>query len=181
MKSVLKLKHGHKIALLATGLVIGAITGITVYQYSSAPVPVQLKLSSSTLSGSSTIQSDSQATTQPQATDQTTSTGSTTTQSGTTPTSSTAESSTIDSGSATTNGTSTNPITVSSYRQIDEDSGNIDCEYTYSDGTTYQFHWQVINPQGSWQTNGQGQDGHWVATTTTSGVCDDSVIGQSKS
>lgn len=74
------------------------------------------------------------------------------------------------------------PVTVVSYQQIPlDDQGNTDCQYTYSDGTTYQWHWKTYNPQGSWQVNGNPLNGyHWVPTTSTSGTCDDSVIGWTK-
>jgi hypothetical protein len=68
------------------------------------------------------------------------------------------------------------PHTITAYQQIPlDDQGNIDCQYTYVDGTTHQWHWQTINPQGSWQTN--GQYGQWVQTTNRDGICDASAIG----
>jgi hypothetical protein len=67
-------------------------------------------------------------------------------------------------------------VTVVSYKQIPVDNGT-DCEFTYSDGTTYTWHWQTVNPHGSWQTSGDGSNGHWVSTTSTSGDCDSTSIG----
>lgn len=73
------------------------------------------------------------------------------------------------------------PVTVTNYSVIPlDDIGNQDCVYTYSDGTTYQFRYQTINPQGSWITDGQGKNGYWAPTIHTDGICDDSVIGQLK-
>lgn len=40
------------------------------------------------------------------------------------------------------------PIKVVSYRQIPLDNGDIDCEYTYADGTKYRWNWK-ISSQGS--------------------------------
>lgn len=72
------------------------------------------------------------------------------------------------------------PPTVVSYKEIVIDSGTSDCEYTYSDGSTYTFHWKNTNPEGSWVTDGQGQNGHWVASTNYSGYCDDRALGWPK-
>lgn len=90
----------------------------------------------------------------------------------------------VASGSAQTNNVSfdeitTATVTVASYREIPVSNGR-DCEYTYTDGTTYRFNWERTNPQGSWVTNGDGTGGHWVATVQREGKCDDSVIGSTK-
>lgn len=89
--------------------------------------------------------------------------------------------SSTDSGSAATVD-STPPSTpvVVSYREIPISDGNSDCEYTYSDSSTYQFAWKRTNPQGSWVTDGNGNNGHWVAVTNTTGKCDSSVLGKPK-
>ncbi len=73
------------------------------------------------------------------------------------------------------------PVTVVSYRAIPVGEST-DCEYTYSDGTTYQFHWKVVTHGSAWVTDGNGQNGHSVSTTNTniSGKCDSSVVGQEK-
>lgn len=72
------------------------------------------------------------------------------------------------------------PIIVSRYEIIDLGGGNVDCKLTYSNGTNYQWHWQTVNPQGAWVTDGQGQNGHWQVATNTSGICDQRTIGQPK-
>lgn len=72
------------------------------------------------------------------------------------------------------------PITVSAF-EIIPSGPNSDCKLTYTDGTTYQWNWKVINAQGAWQTDGNGQNGHWVQTTQINGQCDQSVIGREKS
>ena len=78
--------------------------------------------------------------------------------------------------------TATSAVTIVAYKQIPIDNlGDIDCEYTYSDGTTYTWQWQTVNPKGSWTTNSMGQDGHYTATTVDSGFCDQNVIGKPKS
>lgn len=88
------------------------------------------------------------------------------------------------SSSTTSNSTTTPtppPVTVVSYKKIPLDSlGNIDCQYTYSDGTTYEWQWQKVNPQGAWMENSEGQGGHYVSSTSTNGYCDNSVIGMPK-
>ena len=71
------------------------------------------------------------------------------------------------------------PIVVVAYEQIPTGE-TADCKYTYSDGTTYQWNWKTINPQGSWVTDGVGQNGHWVTTTNTSNYCDQRAIGLPK-
>lgn len=70
--------------------------------------------------------------------------------------------------------------TVVSYSKIVIDTNNTDCKYAYSDGTVYQWRWQTINPQGSWVTDGNGNNGHWVATTNTTGNCSATAIGGPK-
>lgn len=61
------------------------------------------------------------------------------------------------------------PITVVSYEQIPiENSEDIDCKYTYSDGTTKQWHWKVV-------TYNQGSK-----NTKVSGFCDNRAIGRDK-
>lgn len=72
------------------------------------------------------------------------------------------------------------PITVTAYREIVIDTDTSDCEYTYSDGTTYRFHWKTSDPKGSWQTDGQGYNGQWVKSTLTNGFCDKRAIGIAK-
>lgn len=70
------------------------------------------------------------------------------------------------------------PITVTSYEEIPVGgAGDKDCKFNYSDGTIYQWHWVTINPQGAWSETQQ----RWSVTTTTSGSCDQSVIGRAKS
>lgn len=58
------------------------------------------------------------------------------------------------------------PITITSYLQIPVDNQGVDCQLTYSDGTTYQWHWQVYNP---------GSSG-----VTTYNTCDQFLVGQPK-
>lgn len=61
------------------------------------------------------------------------------------------------------------PITVISYRQVPlEGSENIDCEYKYSDNTTYQWHWLTVEYN-------QG-----TKTIRKYGTCDTSVVGREK-
>lgn len=72
-----------------------------------------------------------------------------------------------------------NPVTVTAYEKI-PDGNDIICKLTYSDGSTSQRKWQTTNPQGAWIEDGQGQNGHWQATTTTSGNCDDTLLGTIK-
>lgn len=72
------------------------------------------------------------------------------------------------------------PITVTAYEKIVLDANSTDCEYTYSDGTTFQWHWQTTDPHGSWVTDGVGQNGHWVPSVDTTGVCDQSAVGSTK-
>lgn len=91
---------------------------------------------------------------------------------------------TSDTSAATTISTpvtdTPEPVVVTAFREIVLDNDTSDCEYTYSDGTTYQFHWKTTNPQSSWQTDGQGQNGHWAATISKSGTCSDKAVGQLK-
>jgi hypothetical protein len=55
------------------------------------------------------------------------------------------------------------PVTVTAYEQQPIDgSENVNCRYTYSDGSNTVFLWKMVNEQGSWQTDGGGQNGHWV-------------------
>lgn len=61
-------------------------------------------------------------------------------------------------------------VTVTAYKEIPLDADNSDCEYTYSDGTTYRFHWKTVAHTGSGEKAIQ-----------TSGFCDDRALGQSKS
>lgn len=86
------------------------------------------------------------------------------------------------STSATSADTPSAPATptVVSYREIPLDADNSDCEYTYSDNTTYRFAWKRTNEQGAWVTDGAGQNGHWVKSTQTNGYCDDKAIGRPK-
>lgn len=71
-------------------------------------------------------------------------------------------------------------ITVASYEKIDLGNQNIDCKYTYTDGTTYQWHWQTWNPQASWETDSMGQNGHWVGGIETHNECSDIALGAPK-
>lgn len=73
-----------------------------------------------------------------------------------------------------------NPVVVTAFREVVLDADNSDCEYTYSDGTTYQFHWKTTNPKGSWITDGQGQNGHWEKSIATNGYCSDKALGLPK-
>jgi hypothetical protein len=64
------------------------------------------------------------------------------------------------------------PVVVTSTRQVPiENSQNIDCEVTYSDGTVERWSWKVINSQGSWMLDEATQQGHWAKTTQISGSC----------
>lgn len=57
------------------------------------------------------------------------------------------------------------PVIVTAYEKLAPDSdGTIDCKLTYSDSTTYQWHWYKTH-------NG---------VTSTFNACDDTVIGQVK-
>lgn len=60
-------------------------------------------------------------------------------------------------------------VTVVSYRQIPvEGTEDTDCEYTYSDGTTYRWRWETVEwNQGSKQSH-------------RSGYCNDNAIGMTK-
>lgn len=88
---------------------------------------------------------------------------------------------TSTTSTATTTQTSPTPgVTVTSFREIVLDASTSDCEYTYSDDTTYQWHWKTINPQGAWVTDGSGQNGHWQQTTQVMGECSDKALGQLK-
>lgn len=54
------------------------------------------------------------------------------------------------------------PVTVVSVQQLAiEGSGNTDCQLTYSDDTTFQW--------------------HWVTSSQTSGYCDNRLVGKLKS
>lgn len=60
------------------------------------------------------------------------------------------------------------PVTVTSYEQIPvENSEDVDCKYTYSDGTTYQWHWKTV-------------EYNQVRIVHTTGKCDQSAIGTEK-
>lgn len=63
------------------------------------------------------------------------------------------------------------PVVVTSYKKIPTGEGyngeNIDCELTYSDGTTYRWPWQTVRY-------------NQVKITSYSDTCDSSVIGQPK-
>lgn len=72
------------------------------------------------------------------------------------------------------------PVTITAFQEIVIDPDTSDCEYTYSDGTTYQFHWKVSNLQGAWATDSFGNNGHYVKTTQYNNKCDNSVIGKIK-
>lgn len=69
------------------------------------------------------------------------------------------------------------PVTVTAFKEIVIDADTSDCEYTYSDGTTYRFPWKTTNPQGAWVMDGSGQNGHWQATVNKNGFCSDKAIG----
>lgn len=81
---------------------------------------------------------------------------------------------------AQTQQTTPQTIIVASFEQIDEGGGNMDCKFTYSDGTTYQWHWKTVNPQGSWQTDSFGQNGHWTESMQTTGSCASQDIGEQR-
>lgn len=89
-------------------------------------------------------------------------------------------------GSTTSNSVSTPvlettvPVTVTGYREIIIDPDTSDCEYTYSDGTTYRFPWKSTNPQGAWIMDGGGQNGHWQPAISKAGFCDNRAIGMFK-
>jgi hypothetical protein len=68
-------------------------------------------------------------------------------------------------------------VTVTAYKEIVLDADNSDCEYTYSDGSKSVFRWKTTNPQGSWQTDGQGNNGHWVKSVSYHNFCDDKALG----
>jgi len=72
------------------------------------------------------------------------------------------------------------PVTVVAYKEIVIDADTSDCEYTYSDGTTYRFPWKTTNPQGAWITDGSGQNGHWQPAINKNGFCDNRAIGMYK-
>lgn len=61
------------------------------------------------------------------------------------------------------------PVVVTAYEQVPvSGTEDIDCKYTYSDGTTYQWHWFTVEyNQGS-------------RITHRSGICDDRAIGTNK-
>lgn len=63
------------------------------------------------------------------------------------------------------------PIVVTAYEQIPMNTGynneDMDCKYTYSDGTTYQWHWKTV-------------EFNQVKITHTNGYCDNRVIGYIK-
>jgi hypothetical protein len=84
------------------------------------------------------------------------------------------------SASTTTTTSDTPAVVVTSYREIVIDADTSDCEYTYSDGTTYQFHWKTTNPHGAWVTDGNGNNGHWQASVNKSGYCDSKALGLPK-
>lgn len=62
-------------------------------------------------------------------------------------------------------------IVVTAFRQIPVNEGynneNVDCELTYSDNTTYRWHWKTVTYNQTKITN-------------TSGTCDAQVIGAKK-
>lgn len=62
------------------------------------------------------------------------------------------------------------PVTITAVDQIPLDDKNIDCKYTYSDGTSYQWHWKTN------KTAGQTVNG----LSVTYGTCDNSSIGSVK-
>lgn len=57
-----------------------------------------------------------------------------------------------------------NIVTVTAFQQISLPNGNTDCEYTYSNNTTYRWHWSTV-------------DG---SVTHTSGTCAQSDVGTKK-
>lgn len=61
------------------------------------------------------------------------------------------------------------PVTVVSYRQIPvEGTEDTDCEYTYSDGTTYRWNWKTVTWDNSFKK------------TNITGYCDDTALGKEK-
>lgn len=96
------------------------------------------------------------------------------------PTASTAPANTNLTDNSTSGATTTPTVVVTAYREIVIDADNSDCEYTYSDGTTYRFSWKKTNPQGAWVTDGSGQNGHWQKSINTVGYCDQRAIGMTK-
>lgn len=73
------------------------------------------------------------------------------------------------------------PVTVAAFEQVPQPDGeSIDCKLTYSDSSTYQWHWMIVDEHGAWVTDSQGQHGHWQQTTSAIRACDNSLIGQEK-
>lgn len=72
------------------------------------------------------------------------------------------------------------PVTVVSFQQIGVGGGDYDCKYTYSDGTTHRWLWKDYTEQGSWVTDSNGNNGHWVGTTRTVGNCTANAVGTVK-
>jgi len=57
------------------------------------------------------------------------------------------------------------PVTVVAVEQVPVAGGkDVDCKLTYSDGTTYQWHWKIVGG----------------TTTNTSGYCDERIVGKAK-
>ncbi len=72
------------------------------------------------------------------------------------------------------------PIVVTAYKEIVIDADTSDCQYTYSDGSTYVFHWKTTNLKGSYAEDGNGANGRYLKTVSYSGSCDSRAIGQPK-
>lgn len=88
----------------------------------------------------------------------------------TTPVSTTTSSTTIPVDTTVT------PVTVTAYKEIVLDADTSDCEYTYSDGTTYRFHWKTRG-KDTVITDSNGENGYSVKTSVKNGFCDDRAIG----
>lgn len=71
------------------------------------------------------------------------------------------------------------PVVVTAYKEIVIDADTSDCQYTYSDGSTYVFHWKTRGPD-SWVTDGNGDNGHSVKSINHNGYCDKNAIGIQK-
>lgn len=56
------------------------------------------------------------------------------------------------------------PVTVAAVEQVPVgEAGSVDCKLTYSDGTTFQWHWKTVSPN-----------------THQNGFCDETIVGQPK-
>jgi hypothetical protein len=155
---------------------VASIAGLAIGMAINRPILLNSKAASATQAtpaiATATTTTDTPAQTPTQLTTQATQPTVTATQPTTT---------TVKTGVQTSVTTTDPVVTVTAYEQIPTDAlGDIDCKLSYSDATTYQWHWQTIDPNGSWVTDGSGQNGHWVAATETYGPygkCDRSLIG----